>query len=196
MVRGLVVNFFRIMLNSVIRTKIIGKENIPNEGAAIICPNHIHIFDSVSVVVNNKRKIYVMAKEELFKSKIGNWFFRDVGAFPVSRGKGDTKALDTAGEYLKNGELLLVFPEGTRNGLEKGIKFKKGAAYIAIQNKVPIIPVGIVGTFKPFSKTIVNIGKPIDTNEYIDSEKQDPRKIIALTNKLQEEVIKLRDEIK
>lgn len=196
MVRGLVVNIFRIMLNSVIRTKIIGKENIPNEGAAIICPNHIHIFDSVSVVVNNKRKIYVMAKEELFKSKIGNWFFRDVGAFPVSRGKGDTKALDTAGEYLKNGELLLVFPEGTRNGLEKGIKFKKGAAYIAIQNKVPIIPVGIVGTFKPFSKTTINIGKPIDIREYVDSEKQDPRKIIALTNKLQEEVIKLRDEIK
>lgn len=196
MVRGLVVNFFRIMLNSIIRTKIIGKENIPNEGAAIICPNHIHIFDSVSVVVNNKRKIYVMAKEELFKNKIGNWFFRDVGAFPVSRGKGDTKALDTAGEYLKNGELLLVFPEGTRNGLEKGIKFKKGAAYIAIQNKVPIIPVGIVGTFKPFSKTTINIGKPIDIREYIDSEKQDPRKIIALTNKLQEEVIKLRDEIK
>ena len=92
--------------------------------------------------------------------------------------------------------LMLIFPEGTRNGLAKGIKFKKGAAYMAIQNKVPLIPIGIKGTFKPFTKVIINIGKPIDVKEYVNDEKLDPRKVIELTNKLQEEVIRLRDEIK
>lgn len=195
MVRGLVVKFFYIMFHSIIQTKIIGKENMPTEGAAVLCSNHIHIFDSVSLVVHNKRKLKVMAKEELFRSKIGNWFFRDVGAFPVSRGKGDTEAIETANNYLKNGELLLIFPEGTRNGLERGLKFKKGAAYMAIQNRVPIIPIGMKGTFKPFSKTTINIGKPIQIDEYVNGEKLDPRKVIQLTAKVQEEVVKLRDEI-
>ena len=66
---------------------------------------------------------------------------------------------------------------------------------MAIQNKVPIIPIGMKGTFKPFSKTTINIGKPIDVSEYINEEKLDPRKVIALTSKLQEEVVRLRDEI-
>lgn len=196
MIRGAVVKFFYIMFNTIMKTKIIGKENIPSEGAAILCSNHIHIFDSVSIVVHNKRMIYIIAKEELFRSKIGNWFFRDVGAFPVSRGKGDVEAIETANKHLQNGELLLIFPEGTRNGLDRGLKFKKGAAYMAIQNKVPVIPIGMKGTFKPFSKTTMNIGKPIDISEYIDEEKLDPRKVITLTAKIQEEVVRLRDEIK
>lgn len=195
MIRGAVVKFFYTMFHTVMRTKVIGRENIPENGAAILCSNHIHFFDSVSIVVHNKRMIYIIAKEELFRSKIGNWFFRDVGAFPVSRGKGDVEAIETANKHLQNGELLLIFPEGTRNGLEKGLKFKKGAAYMAIQNKVPVIPIGIKGTFKLFSKTTINIGKPMDISEYIDENKVDPRKVITLTNKIQEEVVRLRDEI-
>ena len=143
MIRGAVVKFFYTMFHTVMRTKVIGRDNIPENGAAILCSNHIHFFDSVSIVVHNKRMIYIIAKDELFKSKIGNWFFRDVGAFPVSRGKGDVEAIETANKHLQNGELLLIFPEGTRNGLEKGLKFKKGAAYMALQNKVPVIPIGM-----------------------------------------------------
>ena len=78
--------------------------------------------------------------------------------------------------------------------MEKGVKFKKGAAYIALQNKVPIIPIGIVGKFKPFTKIKINIGKPMDISEYIKGEKVDPRKVVTLTSKIQEEVVKLRDE--
>ena len=196
MFRDVVVKFFYGMFHSIMGIQIIGKENVPNEGAAIMCPNHIHVLDSVSLVSNTKRMIYVMGKAELFKSKIGNWFFTKVGVFPVSRGKGDVEAIETANKYLKEGNLMLIFPEGTRNGLAKGIKFKKGAAYMAIQNKVPLIPIGIKGTFKPFTKVIINIGKPIDVKEYVNDEKLDPRKVIELTNKLQEEVIRLRDEIK
>lgn len=195
MFRTLVVKLFYIMFHTIMPTKIIGMENIPKEGAAVLCANHIHVLDSVSIVANTKRIMYIIAKEELFKSKIGNWFFKKVGAFPVSRGTGDTAAIETANKHLQDGDLLLIFPEGTRNGLEKGLKFKKGAAYMALQNKAPVIPIGVVGKFKPFTKVKINIGRPIDISEYVSEEKLDPRKVILLTNKIQEEVIKLRDEI-
>ena len=147
MLRWLCKNGFYLYTHSIITTKIIGKENIPKEGAAILVSNHIHVCDSVSIVCNIRRMMYVMAKEELFNTKFKNWFMRDMGTFPVSRGNGDRGALDIAGKHLQDGDLLLLFPEGTRNGLEKGIKFKKGAAFIALQNKVPIIPIGIVRNF-------------------------------------------------
>lgn len=195
MFRTLVVKLFYIMFHTIMPTKIIGMENIPKDGAAVICANHVHIFDSVCIVAHNKRMMYVIAKEELFQKKIANWFFRKVGAFPVSRGTGDVEAIGTANKHLQDGELLLIFPEGTRNGLEKGLKFKKGAAYMAIQNKAPVIPIGVVGKFKPFTKITINIGKPMDIAEYITEEKVDPRKVITLTGKIQEEVIRLRDEV-
>ncbi len=65
---------------------------------------------------------------------------------------------------------------------------------MALQNNVQIIPIGVSGTFKPFSKIVINIGKPMDISEYKSDEKVDPRKVVALTQKIQEEVIRLRDE--
>lgn len=195
MFRTFVVKLFYIMFHTIIPTKVIGKENIPKEGAYVLCANHIHVLDSVSIVANTKRMMYIIAKEELFQKKIANWFFNKVGAFPVSRGTGDTQAIDTANKHLQDGDLLLIFPEGTRNGLAKGLKFKKGAAYMAIQNNAPVIPIGVVGKFKPFTKVTINIGKPMDISEYVSEEKVDPRKVITLTNKIQEEVIKMRDAV-
>ena len=66
---------------------------------------------------------------------------------------------------------------------------------MALQNKVPVIPIGVVGKFKPFTKVTINIGKPMDISEYITEEKVDPRKVITLTSKIQEEVVRLRNEI-
>lgn len=194
MFRTFVVKIFYIMFHTIMPTKVIGKENIPKEGGFVLCANHIHALDSVSIIAHMPRMIYAIAKEELFHKKISNWFFRKVGVFPISRGVGDTGAIGTANNHLQNRDLLLIFPEGTRNGMEKGVKFKKGAAYIALQNKVPIIPIGIVGKFKPFTKIKINIGKPMDISEYITGEKVDPRKVVTLTSKIQEEVVKLRDE--
>lgn len=193
MLRKILIKIFYAFFHTIMQVKVVGMENIPEKGAAVLCSNHVHLLDSVAIVTHNKRMIYIMAKEELFKSKFGNYLFKNVGAFPVSRGKGDVEAIETANTHLNDGDLLLVFPEGTRNGLAKGIKFKKGAAYMAIQSKVPIIPIGVSGKFKPFSKIRINIGKPIDIQEYIDEEKVDPRKVITLTKKVESEVIALRD---
>lgn len=194
MFRKFIVKLFYIIFHTLIKVEVNGLDNIPKEGAAVLCSNHIHIFDSVSIVAHNKRMVYVIAKEELFHNKIANWFFRKVGVFPVTRGVGDVEAIGTANKHLQDGELLLIFPEGTRNGLAKGIKFKKGAAYIALQNKVSVIPIACSGTYKLFSKNKIKIGKPMDISEYVTEGKVDPRKVVTLTAKIQEEVIRLRDE--
>lgn len=194
MVRGFVKGFANIMCHILYRYDVKGLENLPKEGSAIICANHIHALDSVSLVIHIKRMIYIMVKAELMKSKIGNWFFDRLGCFGVERGKGDTRALDKAKEHLNNNQLFLIFPEGTRNGMEQGVKMKKGAAMMALQTKTPIIPVGISGTFKPFSKIKIRFGEPMDLSEYFAMEETGAREWIKVTNQMQEEIIKLRDE--
>ena len=193
MVRKIVKGFANIMCHIIYRFDVKGLENIPKEGAAIICANHIHLLDSVTIVIHIKRMIYIMVKKELMKSKIGYWFFDKLGCFAVDRGKGDVKAIEDAEGHVKDGDLLMIFPEGKRNGMAKGIKMKKGAAMIALQTKTPIIPVGISGSFKLFTKVKIRIGKPMDLTEYFEMEKTGPREWITVTKKMEEEIISLRD---
>ena len=193
MVRKIVKGFANIMCHIIYRFDVKGLENIPKEGAAVICANHIHLLDSVTIVIHIKRMIYIMVKKELMKSKIGYWFFDKLGCFAVDRGKGDVKAIEDAEGHVKDGDLLMIFPEGSRNGMAKGIKMKKGAAMVALQTKTPIIPVGITGSFKPFSKIKIRVGEPMDLTEYFEMEKTGPREWITVTNKMQEKIISLRD---
>lgn len=193
MVRKIVKGFANIMCHIIYRFDVKGLENIPKDGAAIICANHIHLLDSVTIVIHIKRMIYIMVKKELMKSKIGYWFFDKLGCFAVDRGKGDVKAIEDAEGHVKDGDLLMIFPEGKRNGMAKGIKMKKGAAMVALQTKTPIIPVGISGSFKLFTKVKIRIGKPMDLTEYFAMEKTGPREWITVTKKMEEEIISLRD---
>ena len=193
MVRKIVKGFANIMCHIIYRFDVKGLENIPKEGAAIICANHIHLLDSVTIVIHIKRMIYIMVKKELMKSKIGYWFFDKLGCFAVDRGKGDVKAIEDAEGHVKDGDLLMIFPEGKRNGMAKGIKMKKGAAMVALQTKTPIIPVGISGSFIPFTKIKIRFGKPMDLTEYFAMEKTGPREWITVTKKMEEEIISLRD---
>lgn len=184
---------FKLTSLMIYRIKIKGKENIPEEGAALVCPNHVHGLDSVIVVVHAKRKINVLAKEELFKNKVLNWLGKVFGAYPVKQNSADLGAIKTSLKILKNKEILLIFPEGTRNGLERGKPVKNGAMTIAIKAGVPIVPVGIKGSFKVFSKITVNIGKPMDFNEYKDKV-NDKEVVTKLTKELMNEIVRLRDE--
>ena len=190
-IRAIVKNTMYVYIRLMYRVKITGLENIPKEGGAVLCSNHIHAFDYVSYGVHIKRMVYAMAKDALFRTKFKSWFMTSVGCFPVKAGPAREQAVNTAIDYLKNGELVMIFPEGTRNGLAKGIKPKKGAALIALRAGVPIVPMGIKGTFKPFSKIVMNIGKPIDTSEYSNGEEVDLRAAINLSNVVWDEIMKL-----
>lgn len=109
-----------------------------------------------------KRLVRYMAKEELFKIPLLSSFIRRLGAFPVSRGKGDVGAIKTALKLLEEGHIVGIFPEGTRLKHKKGktIKAKPGAALLAQKSGAPILPVAICGRYRPFSKIKIVFGKP------------------------------------
>ncbi len=107
---------FKILFNSYFRPKVIGKENIPAEGAFILCGNHTNVHDQFPIMMNTKRVIHYIAKKEYFDSKMG-FFFRFVGQIPVDREIKDANAKNEALEVLKNNHALGIFPEGTRNVL-------------------------------------------------------------------------------
>lgn len=191
--RAILKIIFKFITIIIYRPKVIGKENIPKEGNVIICANHVHFWDSVVIIVMLKRKINVLAKEELFKTGIIRFLAKVIGVYPVKRGTADMGAVKTALKLMEEKEVLLIFPEGTRNGMAKGKKIKKGAVMIAATSESPIIPVGVQGSFKPFTKVTLNIGKPIDYSQYKE-ETKDKEKMDRLAKELMDEVVVLRDQ--
>ena len=191
-VRFFVEGILRITLEFLFRVKKIEEENVPKEGACILCANHISNWDPLTLVICTKRKVRMMSKEELFNSKflrIIAWIFE---VFPVKRGTGDIEAIKTSLKILKDRDILALYPEGTRKGMEKGIKPKNGAVLIALKAGVPIVPVAMQGEFKVFKKVRLIYGKPIYYNkEEIDTKNKD--QIDELTNNLMKEIVALRD---
>lgn len=184
-----------VLAKIIYRVKIVGIENVPKDKACIICGNHVHAMDAPVLLASTSRKINFMAKQELWKNgafKFIAWIFN---VFPVARGKKDTEAIKTSLKILNSNQILGMYPEGTRKGLERGIKPKNGAVNLAIRAGVPIIPFGVCGEFKPFKKVVYHFGKPIDFSNYKDNAK-DKEVVDTLTNEVMAKVIELRDEIK
>lgn len=143
-----------------------GLENIPTEGAFIMAPNHKSYFDPVVVALKCKRKIRFMAKAELFKNKLFAKIITSLGAFPLQRGKGDIAAVKAAFSILKEGSVLLMFPQGKRIKDGSRGKLKTGVAVIAHKMQVPVLPVYIDGDYKFRHKVKVTYQKPISFHEY------------------------------
>lgn len=191
--RKIIKFLFKIAAIVIYRPKIKGKENLPKCDAAIICPNHVHALDSAVLIAMNKRKINVLAKEELYKNGFIRWIADLFGIFPVKKDSKSLESVKISLKLLKKKELLMIFPEATRNGMAKGVKPKDGAIKLAIKANVPIIPVGIQGTFKLFKKVKVNIGEPLYYSEYKD-EINNKELLDELTEDLMCKIVKLRDE--
>ena len=96
---------------------------------------------------------------------------------------------------LKNGDLLGIFPEGTRKGMEKNLKAKNGAAFFALKGGVKVIPLGIQGSFKPFTKVYLNYGKPLDFSKYYGKEK-DKEVLDIVTKEIMDNIVMLTNEKK
>lgn len=163
-VRKLVKVTLSVVYRIAFRVKITGQ--VPDEGAYVLCCNHINYLDAAAIVLFNKRKVNFVAKEDLFQHGILMWLGHLFDVIPIKRDMQDIEAMKRCLKVLKNGELLGIFPEGTRKGMEKNLKAKNGAAFMAMKAKVKVIPIGIHGTFKPFSKVYMNYGEPIDLSGY------------------------------
>src|SRR5690606_27525178 len=124
-----------------------GLENIPESGPVILCANHISNFDPPVVGIPVNRKVHYMAKQELFNIPGFGWLIHKLGAFPVKRGGVSKESIRLSIQLLKDGNVLGIFPEGTRKNA--GGMGKKGAAMLAIKAQATVIPVGIVGSYAP-----------------------------------------------
>ena len=146
-----------------------GKKNIPKEGALIFCGNHKSFFDAPAIEITTPRKMRFLAKEELKKVLILHYICWAFDSIWVKRDSKDISTIKEALKTLKNGGCIGIFPEGTRNGLEKNNgEIKSGAAYLALKTQAKIIPVGITGNGKPFTKNKVIYGEPFDLSQYND----------------------------
>ena len=162
------------------RPKVYGKENIPKKGPFLLVSNHKNNMDAPALYSTNRRIVHFMAKDELFKGKMG-WAFKGMGLIPVNRREKDHNAIPMAIDYLNKGEVVVIFPEGTFNRTENVVApFKIGAVKIAHDAKVPIVPVALVGDYKLPKRFIMKYGKPyyIESDD-LDKENEKLMKIIS-----------------
>ena len=169
--------------------KIIGKENIPKNGAIIICANHKHAMDQCAILLSTRRMVHYMAKCEYFDGKMA-WFFKMAGCIPVNRSIKDESAKKRALDILNKGQAIGLFPEGTRNRTKDFLlPFKYGAVSMAKKTDAYIVPVGITGDYKFRSKNLVTrIGKPfkvtdMELDEANDKLKNEISKLMKLNLK-------------
>ncbi len=157
----------RNLYKVIFKVEVIGKENIPKEGAAIICSNHKSNFDPIAATcLTSKRTVHFMGKKELFDTKFKDYFMRKMLTFPVDRDGNDLKAIKTALKILKDGDIIGMFPEGTRTPVMDISKAKSGVTMIAIKAKVPVIPIYIESDYELFKPLKVTVREPITYEEY------------------------------
>ncbi|NLT14166.1 MAG: 1-acyl-sn-glycerol-3-phosphate acyltransferase [Clostridiales bacterium] len=158
-------HFLRLMLFFIYKIKQVGRENI-QPGPVVFCANHSSNFDPVliSFAAGIENHLHYMGKAELFRVPILGAVLRSIGSFPVNRGHNDVSAIKNSLSYLKAGEKIAIFPEGTRVKTEEGAEAKRGAVRIADQMSVPIIPVYVPRNKKMFHTYTIVFGKPYLVN--------------------------------
>lgn len=156
----------RIAYTLVYRLEARGISNIPRTGPVILCSNHKSLQDPITLGACVPRKVHYMAKAELFRIPLLGPLIRSLGAFPVKRGGVSKEAIKTAISLLQEGHAMGIFPEGTRNeSLGMG---KRGAVTMAIRSKSMVVPVALVGDYRPFRKMIAVYGAPIDMKPFAE----------------------------
>ena len=152
----------KVIIGLAFRAKVIGLENVPDKGGILLCSNHVKELDMFFIGYKLNRYVRYMSKEELFRVPVVSQFITFMGAFPVKRGKGDVNAINKAINLLNNGDIVGMFPEGTRTKYKDRAKIKArpGAPMIALKAGVPILPVAVNGDYRLLGRVTVVFGKP------------------------------------
>jgi 1-acyl-sn-glycerol-3-phosphate acyltransferase len=165
--RALFIGLFRLLGAWEVR----GHQNLPREGAVLVAPNHLSYLDPPLIGCALQRPGWFMAKAELFEIPGFAWLIRGMHAYPVKRGVVDRPALKRTLDYLENGEVVCVFPEGTRSATGDLGPIESGIGMLALKTGSPIVPVGIRGTDRMLprdarrvhrAKIRVQFGSPIE----------------------------------
>jgi 1-acyl-sn-glycerol-3-phosphate acyltransferase len=152
-----------VLYTLVYRLEARGTDRFPREGPVVLCSNHRTLQDPIVLGVRLPRQVHYMAKEELFRIPLFAPLIRALGAFPVKRGGVSKEAVKTAIRLLQEGKVLGIFPEGRRNQTI-GVG-KRGAVMMALRANARVVPVAIVGSYRPFAKIVVVYGAPIEPEQ-------------------------------
>ncbi|GAA1052742.1 MULTISPECIES: lysophospholipid acyltransferase family protein [Dietzia] len=168
------------------RPVITGRENFPTSGAAVLVGNHESVADWLFTPLLLPRRVTFLAKSDYFtgtgiRGMLSRWFFAGTGQYPIDRTDADAAqaALNAGLEVLSSGQILCVYPEGTRSPDGRLYRGKTGPARLALRAGVPIVPVGVIGTGeyirkvnRPHRRTRVRvmIGEPLDLTPWAGRE--------------------------
>lgn len=193
-----------LIARGLIRVTVVGQENVPNTGGFILAPGgHRSILDTPLAGLASPRVLRFMGAETYFKIPVLGSFLRAMGGFPVERAMTDRTALRLSEEVLRNGEPLVVFPEGTRQEGPIVQPLKEGAAFLACRASVPIVPVGLGGAERAMpkgarfirpSKVTIIIGDPIYPPERAEGARVKRSTVTAVSDQLHESLQELFDE--
>ena len=159
------------------RVEAEGCEHIPSRGGAVIAANHLSFIDSLFIPLVLRRRVTFLAKCEYFENRRTAWFFRLAGQIPCDR-KDGTEALETARNVLQHGGIVAIYPEGTRSPDGRLYRGRTGAARLALDEGVPVIPCGLRGTDKVMprhmrrprvrgrKRVFVDFGAPLDLQRW------------------------------
>ena len=190
--KGICMPIFKLLY----RFKTVNADNIPSEGGVIIASNHIANSDPPLMGLSSKRRMYFMAKVELFKNKFFGALIRALGAFPVERGAGDGKAIKTGEDLIREGNGMTIFIEGGRTKTGELMRPRSGCALVAQQMQVPVVPacITIVGNPKNiFAKRVVEFGKPLTPQQLGLTVDGGRRELKDASNMIMGEIKKMRE---
>ena len=170
------------LLRFIFRPWVRGVENVPSSGAAILASNHLSFSDSIFLPLQCPRPVVFLANSEYFTGRgLKGWlvkiFFKSTGQLPIDRsgGKASEAALNTGLGVLEQGQLLGIYPEGTRSPDGRLYRGRTGIARMVLEAKVPVIPVAMIDTEKvqPIGKRLPRVrrvgivyGKPLDFSRF------------------------------
>jgi 1-acyl-sn-glycerol-3-phosphate acyltransferase len=194
------------LLRVLFRPWVRGLENIPTTGAAILASNHLSFSDSIFLPLQSRRPVVFLAKSEYFTGKgikgaLTRWFFKSTGQLPIDRsgGKASEASLNTGLGVLGTGQVLGIYPEGTRSPDGRLYRGRTGIARMALEAKVPVIPVAMIDTEKvqPIGKRLprirrigIIVGQPLDFSRF-DGMEGDRIVLRAVTDEIMYELMKL-----
>ena len=156
------------LIHIVFKYDLIGKENLPENGGFILACNHVTAIDPVFLVSSiAPKEVHFMGKDELFEKPFSRWFLTGMNGFPIHRQGVDVKGIKYAEALLEQGDVLGIFPEGTRSKTREPQRAKAGVALIAKATHADVVPMSIYFSEKPHyrSRLTVRIGEPIRYEE-------------------------------
>ena len=166
----------RMILKTIgVRVRVVGQQHLEGIPHAVYAANHLSALDIPVLYSSLPEKFHIMAKQELFRYPFLGWYLKRSGQIPIVYGDphASLRSLNRAGEALRNGVPLVVFPEGGRSATGELQKFMGGAFFVAIRAQVPVVPMAIVGTYERLpinsfhiltGEVVLAIGEPIATH--------------------------------